>query len=148
MKRATYLGDLRKLIIKHGSDNIIYFDESGFETDVKRDAGWAERGRKIYQDVRGKQNPRTNLIMAQRRKSKKWLAPILFQGSCESATVLWWMKEHLLPCLTHPSVIVMDNAPFIQKERSGRCWKKTDTRSYLSPNTHQTSTLLRTHFLP
>ena len=64
MKRATYLGDLRKLIIKHGSDNIIYFDESGFETDVKRDAGWAERGRKIYQDVRGKQNPRTNLIMA------------------------------------------------------------------------------------
>jgi len=115
MKRATYLGDLRKLIIKHGSDNIIYFDESGFETDVKRDAGWAERGRKIYQDVRGKQNPRTNLIMAQRRKSKKWLAPILFEGSCESATVLWWMKEHLLPCLTHPSVIVMDNAPFHPK---------------------------------
>ena len=115
MKRMVYLRDLRKLIPEYGSDNIIYFDESGFEKDVKRDAGWAERGRKIYQDVRGKLNPRTNLIMAQRRKSKQWLAPILFEGSCESMTVLWWIKGHLLPCLTQPSIIVMDNAPFHPK---------------------------------
>ncbi|MGH1399581.1 MAG: transposase [Alphaproteobacteria bacterium] len=74
--------------------------------------GWAERGRKIYSDVRGGKNPRTNLIMAQRRKSKQWLAPILFEGSCEGTTVLWWIKEHLLKALTKPSVIVMDNAPF------------------------------------
>ena len=112
MKRALHLRDLRKLIPEYGSDNIIYFDESGFEEDVWRDAGWAMRGTKIFCDVRGGLNPRTNLIMAQRRKSKQWLAPILFEGSCEGTTVLWWMKEHLLQCLTKPSVIVMDNAPF------------------------------------
>lgn len=115
MKRAAYLRDLRKLISAYGSDNVIYFDESGFEEDVRRDAGWAERGQKIYADVRGRPNPRTNLIMAQRRKSKQWLAPILFNGSCESTTVLWWIKEHLLKALTKPSVIVMDNAPFHPK---------------------------------
>ena len=109
------MADLRKRIVEYGSDNIIYFDESGFEKDVKRVSGWAERGKKIYQDVRGRQNPRTNLIMAQRRKSRQWLAPILFEGSCESVTVLWWITEHLLPCLTRPSVIVMDNAPFHPK---------------------------------
>jgi putative transposase len=117
MKRATYLRHLRELIPAYGSDNIIYFDESGFEEDVRRDAGWAERGQKIYGDVRGGKNPRTNLIMAQRRKSRQWLAPILFEGSCESTTVLWWIKNHLLASLTKPSVIVMDNAPFHPKAK-------------------------------
>lgn len=117
MKRAAYLHCLRKMILAYGSDNIIYFDESGFEEDVQRNAGWAPRGTKIYGDVRGGKNPRTNLIMAQRRKSKKWLAPILFEGSCEGTTVLWWIKEHLLKSLTKPSVIVMDNAPFHPKAK-------------------------------
>lgn len=117
MKRAVYLRDLRTLIPEYGSDNIIYFDESGFEQDVERDSGWAARGQKIFCDVRGRPNPRTNLIMAQRRKSKQWLAPILFEGSCEGATVLWWIKEHLLGTLTKPSVIVMDNAPFHPKAK-------------------------------
>ena len=117
MKRAAYLRDLRKLIPEYGSDNIIYFDESGFEEDVRRDAGWAERGVKIHGDVRGGNNPRTNLIMALRRKSRQWLAPILFEGSCEGTTVLWWIKKYLLQTLTKPSVIVMDNAPFHPKAK-------------------------------
>ena len=117
MKRAEYLGLLRKRIAEYGSDNIIYFDESGFEEDVRRNAGWAPKGQKIYIDVRGGKNPRTNLIMAQRRKSRKWLAPILSEGSCEGTTVLWWIKEHLLKALTKPSVIVMDNAPFHPKAK-------------------------------
>lgn len=117
MKRAAYLRRLRELLPAYGSDNIIYMDESGFEQDVRRAAGWAARGTKIYGDVRGGKNPRTNLIMAQRRKSKQWLAPILFEGSCESITVLWWMKEYLLKTLTKPSVIVMDNAPFHPKAK-------------------------------
>ena len=117
MKRAAYLRDLRKLIPEYGSDNIVYFDESGFEQDVRRDSGWALRGVKIYGDVRGGKNPRTNLIMAQRRKSKQWLTPILFEGSCEGMTVLWWIKKYLLKTLTKPSVIVMDNAPFHPKAK-------------------------------
>jgi len=117
MKRAEYLRDLRLLIPIYGSDNIVYMDESGFEEDVRRDAGWAERGVKIYADVRGGKNPRTNLIMAQRRKSKQWLAPILFEGSCEGTTILWWIKEYLLKTLKKPSVIVMDNAPFHPKAK-------------------------------
>ena len=117
MKRAAYLHTLRQRIADYGSDNIIYFDESGFEQNVQRHSGWAKRGKKIYGDVHGGKNPRTNLIMAQRRKSKQWLAPILFEGSCEGTTVLWWLKEHLLKSLTKPSVIIMDNAPFHPKNK-------------------------------
>jgi len=117
MKRADYLQALRKLIPEYGSDNIIYFDESGFEEDVRRDSGWVMRGQKLYSDVRGSKNPRTNLIMAQRRKSWQWLAPILFDGSCEGMTVLWWLEKYLLKELHKPSVIVMDNAPFHPKAK-------------------------------
>ena len=117
MERAAYIKKLRELLPEYGSDNIIYFDESGFEEDVRRDAGWAKRGTKIYGNVRGGKNPRTNLIMAQRRKSKQWLAPILFTGSCEAITVLWWIKEHLLKTLDKPSLIIMDNAPFHPVEK-------------------------------
>lgn len=53
--------------------------------------------------------------MAQKCKSRQWLAPILFDGSCEGTTVLWWIKEHLLKTLNKPGVIVMDNAPFHPK---------------------------------
>ena len=124
MKRAAYLGELRRLIPEYGSDNIIYFDESGFEQDVRRISGWAEKGRKIYADVRGKRTRRTNLIMAQRRKSGKWLAPILFEGSCEGKTVLWWMKKYLLKTLKKPSVIIMDNAPFHPKGKIRKLLKE------------------------
>ena len=117
MKRQKYLRELRKLIPEYGSDNIIYFDETGFEQDVRRDSGWAPRGVKIYGDVKGGKNLRTNLIMAQRRKTRKWLVPILFEGSCESLTVLWWLKNYLLGALKKPSVIVMDNAPFHPKAK-------------------------------
>lgn len=55
--------------------------------------------------------------MGQRRKSKQWLAPILFEGTYEALTVLWWIKEHLLKTVTKPSVIVMDNAPFHPKAK-------------------------------
>jgi transposase len=52
--------------------------------------------------------------MAQR--GKEWLAPMVFTHSCDSLTVIAWMKQALLPELTRPSIIVMDNAPFHPKE--------------------------------
>ncbi|MCB9982345.1 MAG: transposase [Rhodospirillales bacterium] len=116
MKRAAYLCRLRKLLCAYGSDNIIYFDESGFEEDVRRDAGWAERGIK-FTAMCGREEYAHESHHGATAKSKQWLAPILFEGSCEGTTVLWWIREHLLRTLTKPSVIVMDNAPFHPKAK-------------------------------
>ncbi|MCB9982835.1 MAG: transposase [Rhodospirillales bacterium] len=117
MKRAAYLCRLRKLLCAYGSDNIIYFDESGFEEDVRRDAGWAERGIKIYGDVRGGKNTRTNLIMAQRRKKQTMACADLVRRFVRRHNRLVVDQEHLLRTLTKPSVIVMDNAPFHPKAK-------------------------------
>lgn len=99
---------------KYGSKNLVYFDESGFEHHVYRPHGWAERGVKVYGDIVGNNYARTNLIMAQR--GKEWLAPMLFEGGCHKELVNTWIKQVLLPELTEPSLIIMDNARFHDKE--------------------------------
>src|ERR1039458_9156160 len=53
--------------------------------------------------------------MAQR--NKEWLAPMLFTGSCHTETVNQWIEHMLLPELHAPSIIVMDNARFHNKEQ-------------------------------
>src|SRR5882724_6446852 len=73
------------------------------------------RDRKCLAWVSGNNRKATNLIMAQRKK--EWLAPMLFTGSCHTGTVNQWLKHMLLPELTEPSVIVMDNARFHNKEQ-------------------------------
>ena len=110
----VFLRDLRLAIVKYGKENIVYFDESGFEEEVVRLNGWALKGRRVYGDISGSKRQRTNLIMAQRRK--KWLAPMLFDFSCNAEVVREWLEKMLLPELSEPSVIVMDNASFHKKD--------------------------------
>ena len=113
MKRADYLARLRGYFKSHGKENIVYFDESGFEKHAYRPHGWAPRGQKIYGDVSGNNRKDVNLIMAQRRG--EWLAPVVFKGTCDSRLVNTWLKDFLLKELKKPSVIVMDNARFHNK---------------------------------
>ena len=97
----------------NGSQNIVYFDESGFKTECYRPHGWAKRGIKVHGKVSGNNRKSVNLIMAQR--GKEWLAPMLFTGSCTHHTVSAWMEKFLLKELPEPSLVIMDNAPFHNK---------------------------------
>ena len=114
MKRQKFLKELRELIKIYGYENVVYFDESGFKKHSYRQHGWALKGKKIYGDVHGSNHKFTNLIMAQRKN--KWLAPMLFEGSCDSLIVNEWLEKMLIPALKKPSVIVMDNAAFHKKK--------------------------------
>lgn len=108
-----YLRTLREWIQKHSSQDIVYFDESGFAEHSYRPHGWARRGVKVHGKVHGNNRKRTNLIMAQR--GKEWLAPMLFEKSCTHHTVAAWLEKVLIPELRPNSLIVMDNAPFHNK---------------------------------
>lgn len=114
--RIDYLQKLRELTRQFGKQNIVYFDESGFQETVFNPYAWAPRGVKVYGEKTGnaKKN-RTNLIMAQR--CKETLAPVLFTGRCDALVVEDWLEHHLIPELKHPSVIVGDNAPFHRKNK-------------------------------
>jgi transposase len=111
-----FIRDLRHWIEKHGSHNIVYFDESGFAAHSYRPDGWAKRGTKVHGKIAGNHRKgRTNLIMAQR--GKDWLAPMVFEGGCNQHTVLAWIEQALLPELEPNSLIIMDNAPFHNKPK-------------------------------
>ncbi len=114
MKRQRYLRRLRKLIKKYGSENVVYFDESGFISHKGRLSGWALIGQKLYADVKGKREKRTNLLMAQR--GKKYLAPFVFTGSCTAKLITKWIEKFLLKELKKPSLVIMDNAPVHNKK--------------------------------
>jgi len=122
MKRQLYLKKLRSLIPKFGSDNIVYFDESGFNSNTGRLDGWAVRGKKIFAEIKGKREKRTNLLMAQR--GKEWLAPLVFQGSCTAALIETWLKQFLVKELEKPSIIIMDNAPVHRRNIISEILKK------------------------
>ena len=119
MKRREFQEKLAELIPQFGKENIIYFDESGFKAHCYRDSGWAVRGQKIYGDVTGKRERNTNLIMAQRGKGKsmEWLAPMVFKGSCTAKLVETWIEKMLLKELSEPTIVIMDNAAFHNRNR-------------------------------
>ena len=69
MKRQQFLRKLRKLLPQYGSENIVYFDESGFKASTGRPYGWAPRGK----------SPEFTVI---ERKLGTELLKALFPGSC------------------------------------------------------------------
>lgn len=122
MKRLRYENRLKSLIKKYGCENVVYFDESGFKAHTGRLSGWARKGQKLYGEVQGKREKKTNLLMAQR--GKDWLAPFIFTGACTAKLVTQWVCNMLLPELQAPSIIIMDNAPVHNKKQLRTLLKK------------------------
>jgi hypothetical protein len=87
---------------KHGSKNVVYFDETGFQQEAERPHGWAIIGKKVYGKISGNNRKRTNLIMAQR--GEKWFAPMLFDKSCTHKTNLISIRG-FVSWLIHPLVV-------------------------------------------
>jgi transposase len=77
-----------------------------------REHGRAPRGQRIYQTVVGKRRQRTSIIAASQQN--KLVAPLVFQGSCNTEVVNVYFEKVLLPALPPGSVIVLDNARFHQ----------------------------------
>ena len=77
-----------------------------------REWGRAPRGERIYEAVAGKRRERTSIIAASQKS--RWVAPFVFQGSCNTEVVDTYFEKVLLPALPPGSVIVLDNARFHQ----------------------------------
>jgi transposase len=77
-----------------------------------REYGRALRGERIYEAVTGKRRERTSIIAASQQG--RLIAPLVFQGSCNTEVVDAYFEQMLLPELPPGSVIVLDNARFHQ----------------------------------
>lgn len=108
MQRWLFGRELEKL----DGQPVFYLDECGVDHRLYREQGRSLRGERIYQEVCGKRRERTSIIAASRQN--KLVAPLVFQGSCNTEVVDVYFAEVLLPVLPPGSVIVLDNARFHQ----------------------------------
>jgi len=85
---------------------------------LMRTYGRALRGEKARADVCGKRKGRTSVIAAWR--DGRLLAPITFQGHCNSALVEACFATALLPALRKGTLVVLDNASFHRSRELAR----------------------------
>jgi transposase len=116
-ERIAYYRSLRELIKKHGSESLVFIDESGFEESVECSYAWSERGKKVYGEKQGKRGKRENLVAGRRKKKKELIAPMIFTGSLDAYGFEDWLSLYLIPSLTRVSILIMDNAPIHRKTR-------------------------------
>lgn len=88
----------------------VYLDEFGIDQKITREYGWAERGKKLIERIKGKREKRINGIAAYRQG--KVIAPMLYEGSMTTVFFNEYIKNRLLPELNPGDVLIMDNASF------------------------------------
>lgn len=105
-KRLSYQDQLAKL----DPEDLVYLDESGFDSTLHNPYGRAPRGQKITGHVSGKFRQRVSMISAY--CENKFLAPMTFDGYCNTLVFNTWLEKMLLPELKKGQTVVMDNASF------------------------------------
>lgn len=94
----------------------MYLDETGFDLSAARTHGRAPRGQRVYGKRSGNRRPRTSLIGA--LVKGKLTAPMLFNGTTNTALFNQWLKEQLLPVIGNGMTIIMDNAIFHKSQET------------------------------
>ena len=117
---------------KRRGKRILYLDESGFEATTTRQHGLAPKGKRVYGTRIGSIRKRTSLVAAW--CNKRIIAPMLFEGTCNTIVFNAWLKALLCKELDHNTVVVMDNAAF---------HKSAETKKLIE-NTGATLLLFRT----
>ena len=95
---------------------IVYIDESGIELRICKDKGWAIRGSPVIGERSGKYYKRINIIAG--LVNKLCIAPMVFNGSCNTKIFNTWVEKVLLKELKPGQVVIMDNASFHKSQKS------------------------------
>lgn len=96
-------------------EEIAYVDESGIDTYLHREYGYAPVGQKVYGLISGKKYKRTSIVAA--KAGKKIISPLQYNGTMNATLFEMWFEKCLLPCLEKGATIVMDNASFHRKKQ-------------------------------
>jgi transposase len=97
-------------------ESIVYIDESGIDMNICKDRGWGKKGKVIQAKKSGKYYERTNIIAG--LINNKAIAPMVFNGSCNTKLFETWVEEFLIKELKPNQVIIMDNAAFHKSQKT------------------------------
>jgi transposase len=111
-KRAAY----QELIKDTPPQSLVYIDESGIEMSDCKDRGWGKKNEKLVGKKSGKYYERTNIIAGY--VNHKSIAPMIFNGSCNTKLFETWVEEFLIKELQAGQFVVMDNAAFHRSQKA------------------------------
>lgn len=103
-------------------ENRVYVDEAGVEDTLDYVYGWSLRGMRCPGERLGHRTQRISMIAAWCQG--KVLAPLTFEGYCDSALVEAWFEKVLLPVLRRGQVVILDNASFHRKAHLSQLLEK------------------------
>ena len=114
-RREDLREEYQKILISIEKNDIIYLDESGFDMNMRKEFGWKERGKRLYDNKSGnREGKRITVISA--LKDRKLLTPMWFEGNTDTGIFNTWIEKCLVPELKPNQIIVMDNATFHKSE--------------------------------
>lgn len=105
-QRKIFVQAIETLTEKQG----VYLDECGIAPHLNREFGWAPRHEKVLGKIPGKREPKFNLIATLNGSELK--APLIYQGTMNTALFNTYLEEFLLPLLTPGPVVSLDKATF------------------------------------
>jgi transposase len=111
-KREKYLEEIKDVPLEAR----VYIDESGIDVTEVKDRGWGKKGQILAGKKSGKYYQRTNIIAG--LVGKKSLAPMVFNGSCNSSLFENWVEKFLIKELKAGQVVIMDNASFHKSQKT------------------------------
>ena len=111
-KRDKY----QEIIKDIAPESIVYIDESGIELTTCKDRGWGKKSEKLVAKRSGKYYERTNIIAGY--VGNKSIAPMVFNGSCNTDLFNNWVEHFLIKELKKGQVVIMDNASFHKSQKT------------------------------
>lgn len=127
--------EYQKTLINIEKNDLIYLDESGFDMNMKKEFGWKERGKRLYDNKSGNRNgKRITVISAYSNALKTLVSPMFFDGNTDTEIFNIWIEKCLVPELKPNQVIVMDNATFHKSEATRKLIESVECKLlYLPP---------------
>ena len=91
---------------------MVYVNECGLNESLTREYARAVKGKPVVTNIPGKRTARISIIAG--LNAEKPVAPMYFEGYCNTDVVKQWVKDVLIPVLIPGQVVIWDNASFHQ----------------------------------
>ncbi len=83
---------------------------------ICKDRGWGKKSEKLIGKKSGKYYERSNIIAGYVNKGA--IAPMVFNGSCNTRLFEGWVEQCLIKELNAGQVVIMDNAAFHRSQKT------------------------------
>jgi transposase len=98
------------MMAAYSAQELVYVDESGADNTLDYLYGWCEPSKRFHALKLGHRTERINMVSGW--CAKQVLAPLTFEGSCNTHLFNAWVEQCLVPELEPGQVVIMDNASF------------------------------------